>query len=98
MNILNKLTVKHLLMNKKRTLVTIIGIILSTSLMVGIGMIFSSFFDYSVREIESTTGKYHVKLYNIESKDSKYIKNNHQIESYTFFQALGYSYLKDWKN
>ena len=98
MNILNKLTVKHLLMNKKRTLVTIIGIILSTSLMVGIGMIFSSFFDYSVREIESTTGKYHVKLYNIESKDSKYIKNNHQIESYTFFQALGYSYLKDGKN
>lgn len=98
MNILNKLTIKHLLMNKKRTLVTIIGIILSTSLMVGIGLIFSSFFDYSVREIESSSGKYHVKLYNIESKDSKYIKNNHQISSYTFFQSLGYSSLENGKN
>lgn len=98
MSILNKLTIKHLLMNKKRTLVTIIGIVLSTSLMVGIGMIFSSFFDYSVREIESINGKYHVKLYNIETKDSKYIKNNQQIESYTFFRALGYSILEEGKN
>ena len=38
MKILNKLTIKHLLLNKKRTIVTIIGIILSTSLMVGIGL------------------------------------------------------------
>ncbi len=42
MNILNKLTIKHLLMNKKRTLVTIIGITLSTALMVGIGLLVSS--------------------------------------------------------
>ena len=39
MNILNKLTIKHLKMNKKRTVVTIIGIILSTALMVGIWLL-----------------------------------------------------------
>ena len=32
MNILNKLTKKNLLLNKKRTIVTIIGIMLSTAL------------------------------------------------------------------
>ena len=42
MNILNKLTLKHLKMNKKRTLVTIIGITLSTALMVGIGLLIST--------------------------------------------------------
>ena len=42
MNILNKLTLKHLKLNKRRTVVTIIGIILSTSLMVGIGLLLST--------------------------------------------------------
>ena len=32
MNVLNKLTKKNLLLNKKRTVVTIIGIMLSTAL------------------------------------------------------------------
>lgn len=32
MNILNKLTIKNLKLNKKRTIVTIIGIILSVAL------------------------------------------------------------------
>ena len=33
MNILNKLTIKNLKLNKKRTIVTIIGIILSVALL-----------------------------------------------------------------
>lgn len=44
MKILNSLTLKHLSMNKKRTLVTIIGITLSTALMVGIGLLVSTFY------------------------------------------------------
>ena len=38
MSILNRLTIKNLRLNKKRTIVTIIGIILSTALMVGIAI------------------------------------------------------------
>ena len=40
MNILNKLTIKHLKMNKKRTIVSIIGVILSTALMVELDLFF----------------------------------------------------------
>ena len=36
MNVLNKLTLKSLQMNKKRTIVTIIGIILATSLLTAV--------------------------------------------------------------
>ena len=43
MSILNRLTIKNLRLNKKRTIVTIIGIILSTALMVGIGLLFLFF-------------------------------------------------------
>ena len=43
MNILNKFTVKSLKLNKKRTIVTIIGIILSTALICGVAGLVSSF-------------------------------------------------------
>lgn len=43
MNILNRLTAKNLKLNKKRTLVTIIGVILSTALICAVAGVFSSF-------------------------------------------------------
>ena len=58
MSILNRLTIKNLRLNKKRTIVTIIGIILSTALMVGIGLLFSSFQDLMIRDTIGYNGKY----------------------------------------
>ena len=43
MSILNKFTVKNLKLNKKRTIVTIIGIMLSTALICGVAGLVSSF-------------------------------------------------------
>ena len=43
MNILNKLTIKNLKLNKKRTIVTIIGIMLSTALICAVAGMVSSF-------------------------------------------------------
>ena len=58
MNILNYLTIKHLKLNKRRTIVTIIGILLSTALMVGIGLICSSVREYSIDETKEKYGDY----------------------------------------
>ena len=46
MNIVNKLTVRHLLGNKKRSVVTILGIAVSTSLISAILLGIFSFFSY----------------------------------------------------
>ena len=89
MSILNDLTIKNLRLNKKRTIVTIVGIILSTALMVGIGLLFSSFQDYMVRETISYNGKYEAeyndvslnKLNSIDRKDF----------SYFYQKAIGFS-------
>ena len=80
MSILNDLTIKNLKLNKKRTIVTIVGIILSTALMIGIGLLFSSFQDYMIRETISYNGKYEAeygdvsldKLNSIDKKDFSY--------------------------
>ena len=89
MSILNDLTIKNLKLNKKRTIVTIVGIILSTALMVGIGLLFSSFQDYMIRDTISYNGKYEAeygdvsldKLNSIDKKDF----------SYFYQKAIGFS-------
>ena len=66
MSVLNRLTIKNLRLNKKRTIVTIIGIILSTALMVGIGLLFSSFQDLMIRDTIGYNGKYEAKYNDVD--------------------------------
>ncbi len=98
MNILNKLTIKHLKLNKKRTIVTIIGIILSTALMVGIGTLFSSFREYLIKEAIASSGSHHVLIKDISYDDYKYIKNNVNVKETVLESKIGYSYLSESQN
>lgn len=90
MNILNKLTIKHLKQNKKRTVVTIIGIILSTALMVGIGLLFATVRDNAIKSIEKNNGSHHV-LIKIPSDKLEIIKSNKTIKTYKYKSSLGYA-------
>lgn len=91
MNILNKLTIKHLLMNKKRTIVTIIGVILSTALMVGIGLLFSSVRDNSVKSIIASNGSQHVIIESVPSNELSSIKNNIHVDTLSYYTSIGFS-------
>ena len=83
MSILNKLTIKHLTMNKKRTIVSIIGVLLSTALMVGMGLLLSTFRDFLIRDIISYNGSHHVKITNLPYEKLKNIENNITIKKKT---------------
>ena len=89
MNILNRLTIKNLRLNKKRTIVTIIGIILSTALMVGIGLLFSSFQDLMIRDTIGYNGKYEANYGDVDLIKLNDIKN----KDFTYFyeKAIGFS-------
>ena len=89
MSIMNKLTIKNLRLNKKRTIVTIIGIILSTALMVGIGLLFSSFQDLMIRDTISYNGRYEAKYNDVDLIKLNDIKN----ENFTYFyeKPIGFS-------
>ena len=90
MKILNKLTIKHLLENKKRTIVTIIGIILSTALMCGIGLLFSTVLDNSIKMIKDETGDYYASI-NIPSSKIDFISKNQNISSYFYKSSIGFA-------
>lgn len=90
MKILNELTIKNLKLNRKRTIVTIIGIILSTALMVGIGLLFSTFQDYMIEEVKNYSGSYHALYSGISSQSLEKLENDDEV-TYFYEKTVGFS-------
>ncbi|NMS91819.1 ABC transporter permease [Clostridioides difficile] len=95
MNLYTSLTIRYLKQNKRRTIVTIIGIILSTALICGIGNIFESFMDYQVRETIKTDGSFHITFHDVNKKNMEYVTKSAEIEKHAFTKQIGYSKLEN---
>ena len=65
MNIVNKLTLRQLMLNKKRTLVTIIGTIISAAMITAVATLGLSFMDIMIRESIHANGEWHAKFLNV---------------------------------
>ncbi|MGL5347946.1 MAG: ABC transporter permease [Peptostreptococcaceae bacterium] len=89
MNLYTSLTIKYLKENKRRTIITIIGVILSTALICGIGNIFESLMDYQIRATSENKGSFHVSFNGIETKNLKYINENAEVEKVGLSNILG---------
>ena len=81
MNILNKLTKNYLKLNKKRTIVTIIGIVLAGAMISAVATLAVSFQAFLINAEEQDSGKWQAYFYDVEYKDSKYITNNSRFEN-----------------
>ena len=97
MKVLNELSVKDLRLNKKRSIVIIIGIILSTALICGVAGLITSFQKTFVETAKNSQGNYHAILYDVPKDELKYIEENRSIEDYYLSEELGYSYLANGK-
>ena len=98
MNVLNKLTKKNLLLNKKRTVVTIIGIMLSTALVCAVAGLVTSAQQTFVNLIKNSDGDYHISFSNVPQEQQKYITQNNAVESYFTTKELGYSKYDEIQN
>lgn len=98
MNLLNKLTKKNLLLNKKRTIVTIIGIILSVALITALSSLVESFKMSSLVYEKTRAGNYHVSFDHVLSNDVEKIRSNRYIEDVYFTKSIGYAKLDGIKN
>ncbi len=98
MSILKSLTIKNLKLNKKRTIVTIIGIILATALIVALSSLVVSFRASMIEYEKSYSGNYHYKFSNVPKDEIKYIQNNRNVEKTCIVQGVGYAKLDDSKN
>ena len=98
MNVLQKFTIQNLKLNKKRTIVTIIGIILSTALICAVAGVFSSFQQTLIKHAIMADGDYHTTFLNVPKDEQKYITENRKVESYFVTQGVGYAELENSQN
>lgn len=98
MNLMKTLTLKNLKLNRKRTIVTIIGIILATALLSALVTLVSSF-QYSMIEYQKQKdGDFHVKFSNVKMSELSEFKNNRNIESTFETMGMGFAKLDGCKN
>lgn len=98
MNLMKKLTLKNLKLNRKRTIVTIVGIILATALLSALVTLVSSF-QYSMIEYQKQKdGDFHVKFSGVKMSELSEFKNNRNIESTFETRGMGFAKLNGCKN
>ncbi|MDR6717002.1 FtsX-like permease family protein [Paenibacillus sp. 2003] len=91
MNRYTSLTQKYLLGQKKRSILTIVGIILSVTLLTAIGTIGLSFRDKVVRQTVQEYGDYHVSFNGLPGEAISKVVNNASVESAGIISREGYS-------
>lgn len=98
MNIFNKYTLKILRKNKTRTLVTIIGIILSASMICAVTSLATSLQSFLLQREIANDGDWHGAVYNISSEELAKLQGNDKILNYCTLQNIGYSILEEGIN
>lgn len=93
MQILNRLTIRNLKLNKRRTIVTIIGIILATALLTAVATMAVSLKESVTLRSKKVDGDFHLLLYDMTDKEKESVINNRQVESYYETHEVGYGVL-----
>ena len=98
MNLLNRLTIKNLKLNKKRTLVTIIGIMLSVALVTAVATMYSSCIKSLINFETYQKGNFHVAFFEVPLNEVETIKNNRGVDNVYLTKDIGYAKLEESKN
>ncbi|MEZ0481180.1 FtsX-like permease family protein [Planococcus sp. SSTMD024] len=80
MNIVNKVTVRHLKENKRRSLVTIIGAIISVAMITAVATLGVSFLDLLIREDIDENGEWHIEYQDATTQQLEAIANDDNTE------------------
>ena len=95
MKLLNKLTLKNLRLNKVRTIVTIVGIMLSAALITVVSGMALSGRQTMIDAQTAWSGNYDVALDTIDNSVIETARNNRNVENAFYKERLGYARTKN---
>lgn len=95
MKFLKMLTKKNLKLNRKRTIVTIIGVILSVALITTVADMYMTGVNSLIEYEKSLKGAFHYSIKAVDYKDLEYIESNRQLKDYAYVKSLGFAKLDD---
>lgn len=91
MSIFQKVTLESLKKNKVRTIVTIIGVILSASMITAVTSSVSSVQRYMVDNAIYREGDWHASVLEADAKVFEILEESDKVESYVYNQQIGYA-------
>jgi putative ABC transport system permease protein len=89
MNILTMYTLKYLRLNKKRTAVTILGVLLSSALICGVFLLGVSFQKVMIDHEIFMAGNWHAQFHGVPYEKAKYITENSAVQTAMLSASLG---------
>ncbi|MDR2532293.1 MAG: ABC transporter permease [Oscillospiraceae bacterium] len=95
MNVFSKVTLKGLLKNRTRTIVTIIGVILSVSMITAVTAFISSLQNYLIENAIASEGNWHVEFINVDSDFLDSISQNQAVNNFAVTQQYDLSGFPD---
>lgn len=98
MNIIHKLTLKHMKLNKKRTLITIIGVIISVAMATAVSVIVFSLQEARIQDVIHSSGDWHVLYEDVKLSDTKTIADDDNTNDMMLSQDIGYAELEASQN
>lgn len=93
MKLLNRLTFKNIKLNKRRTMVIVVAIMLSTALLTAVAGMVSSLRDSLILRQKEKNGDFQVAVYNVDNSEIDFMRNNRNVESSFIMKELGYAIL-----
>lgn len=98
MNIVNKLTIRHLKQNKRRTLITIIGVIISVAMVTAVATLGVSFMGLMQRQSIATDGEWHVLYKNVDKVQLEAIMSDDATKALIISRDRGFAHFKERQN
>jgi len=98
MNVIQKFTLRSLRMNRKWTIVTIIGIIISTAMITAVSTFSSSFIALMQKEAIANEGNWHALFPDIKQSSIEEIKNDKLTGKIMLSRDIGYALLEGCEN
>ena len=95
MDVISRFTSKNLKENKRRTIVTIIAVLLSTALITAVIGMASTLYGSMIKFYINTEGSYHAVIKGVPISDIGLVKDNAHVERVGITEDLGYSELED---
>lgn len=98
MNIVNKLTIRQMLKNKRQTLVTIIGVIISVAMVSAVAILATSFMNLMQKQVIAENGDWHVRYENVNEEQLQTIQTDKETKASFLSRDVGYAQLEDSEN
>ena len=98
MNVMSKITLYNLRRNKKRTVVTVIGVILSAAMITAVATLCESFVNTMLTESQQRYGYWEAELKEGEYGRAESLEERSDLEEVLYKRSVGFSPLRDGQN